>query len=48
MQKKPLRVGIISTRLSGTDGVSLEVGKWACVLRRMGHELFFCAGELGG
>ncbi|RPI78467.1 MAG: glycosyltransferase, partial [Chloroflexi bacterium] len=40
--------GIISTRLSGTDGVSLEVGKWACVLRRMGHELFFCAGELGG
>jgi glycosyltransferase involved in cell wall biosynthesis len=26
----------------------LEVEKWAMVLRRMGHELFYCAGELGG
>ncbi len=43
-----MRIGFISTRLNGTDGVSLEVGKWARVLRRMGHELFFCAGELGG
>jgi len=42
-----VRIGFISTRLSGTDGVSLEVEKWARVLRRMGHELFFCAGELG-
>lgn len=43
-----MRIGFISTRLNGTDGVSLEVEKWARVLRRMGHELFFCAGELGG
>jgi len=43
-----MRIGFISTRLNGTDGVSLEVGKWAAVLRRMGHEVFFCAGELGG
>ena len=43
-----MRTGFISTRLNGTDGVSLEVEKWAKVLRRMGHELFFCAGELGG
>lgn len=44
-----MRIGFISTRLNGTDGVSLEVGKWARVLRRrMGHEVFFCAGELGG
>jgi glycosyltransferase involved in cell wall biosynthesis len=43
-----MRIGFISTRLSGTDGVSLEVEKWGRVLRRMGHELFYCAGELGG
>jgi glycosyltransferase involved in cell wall biosynthesis len=43
-----MHIGFISTRLNGTDGVSLEVEKWAKVLRRMGHELHFCAGELGG
>src|SRR5512134_767215 len=43
-----MRIGFISTRLKGTDGVSLEVEKWATVLRRLGHELFYCAGELGG
>jgi glycosyltransferase involved in cell wall biosynthesis len=43
-----MRIGFISTRLCGTDGVSLEVEKWARVLRRMGHEVFFCAGRLGG
>jgi len=43
-----MRIGFISTRLNGTDGVSLEVEKWARVLRRMGHDLFYCAGELGG
>lgn len=43
-----MRIGFISTRLNGTDGVSLEVEKWAVVLRRMGHEAFYCAGELGG
>lgn len=43
-----MRIGFISTRLSGSDGVSLEVAKWVRVLRRMGHACFFCAGELGG
>ena len=43
-----MRIGFIATRLSGTDGVSLEVAKWARVLGRLGHEIFFCAGELGG
>jgi hypothetical protein len=43
-----MRIGFISTRLKGTDGVSLEVGKWTQVLVRMGHEVYFCAGELGG
>lgn len=42
-----MRIGFISTRLSGTDGVSLEVQKWASVLHRMGHKLYYCAGELG-
>lgn len=43
-----MHIGFISTRLSGMDGVSLEVEKWAKVLHRMGHEIYFCAGELGG
>jgi glycosyltransferase involved in cell wall biosynthesis len=43
-----MRIGFIATRLSGTDGVSLEVGKWVSVLQRLGHETSFCAGELGG
>lgn len=43
-----MRIGFISTRLNGTDGVSLEVEKWSKVLRRLDHELFYCAGELGG
>ncbi len=43
-----MRICFISTRLNGTDGVSLEVEKWATVFKRMGHELFYCAGELGG
>lgn len=42
-----MRIGFISTRIKGTDGVSLEVEKWSKILRRMGHNLFFCAGELG-
>lgn len=43
-----MRIGFISTRLKGTDGVSLEVEKWSTVLRRMGHDIYYCAGELGG
>jgi len=40
------RVGFISTRFSGTDGVSLEAGKCAAVLERNGHECFWFAGML--
>jgi glycosyltransferase involved in cell wall biosynthesis len=43
-----MRIGFISTRLAGTDGVSLEVDKWARVFERMGHDVFYCAGELDG
>jgi glycosyltransferase involved in cell wall biosynthesis len=41
-----MNIGFISTRLAGTDGVSLETAKLATVLRRMGHQVFYCAGEL--
>ena len=38
------RVGFVSTRIAGTDGVSLEIEKWAAVLERNGHECFYFAG----
>jgi glycosyltransferase involved in cell wall biosynthesis len=38
------RVGFLSTRLAGTDGVSLEAAKWETVLRRLGHACFAFAG----
>lgn len=39
------RIGFISTRFAGTDGVSLETRKWVTVLESMGHECCFFAGE---
>jgi hypothetical protein len=39
------RIGFISTRFAGTDGVSLETGKWAEVLAGMGHQCFYFCGE---
>ena len=39
-------LGAISMRFAGTDGVSLEMGKWAEVLEEMGHTCFYFAGEL--
>ncbi|MCP4746390.1 MAG: glycosyltransferase family 4 protein [Desulfobacteraceae bacterium] len=39
-------IGFISTRFSGTDGVTMEASKWATVLRKKGHNCFWCAGEL--
>lgn len=41
-----MRIGFVSTRLAGTDGVSLEARKWAEIWRASGHESFYCAGEL--
>jgi glycosyltransferase involved in cell wall biosynthesis len=38
------RIGFVSTRFEGTDGVSLETEKWATVLERMGHKCFYFAG----
>jgi len=39
------RIGFVSTRLNGTDGVSLETRKWAQVLQRLGHPVYYFAGE---
>ncbi len=41
-----MKIGFVSTRLAGTDGVSLETVKWAAVASRLGHEVYYCAGEL--
>jgi glycosyltransferase involved in cell wall biosynthesis len=41
---KGRRIGFISTRFGGTDGVSLETEKWAEVLERQGHTCFYFAG----
>jgi mannosylglucosylglycerate synthase len=38
-------IGFVSTRLEGTDGVSLETEKWAAVLERLGHTCFYFAGK---
>ncbi len=40
------RIGIISTRLAGTDGVSLETAKWESVLGRLGATCYYFAGQL--
>jgi glycosyltransferase involved in cell wall biosynthesis len=42
---KPRHVGFISTRLAGTDGVSLETSKWAHFFEKEGFTCFYFAGE---
>ncbi len=39
------RIGFVSTRFAGTDGVSLETAKWARVLEGLGHRCFYFAGR---
>jgi len=42
-----MRIGFVSTRFHGTDGVSLEAAKWAKVLEKdLDHECFWFAGKL--
>jgi mannosylglucosylglycerate synthase len=38
------RIGFVSTRFDGTDGVSLETRKWAQVLEQMGQSVYYFAG----
>jgi glycosyltransferase involved in cell wall biosynthesis len=40
------KIGFVSTRFAGTDGVSLEAAKWAWVLKKNGHQCYWFAGEL--
>ena len=39
------RIGFVSTRFDGTDGVSLETRKWAHVLQGLGHSVYYFAGK---
>ena len=41
-----MKVVFLATRISGTDGVSLEARHWRNVLQRMGHDVVFIAGQL--
>ena len=45
-ERKTRNVGFVSTRIAGTDGVSLEIEKWATVLCRNQFNCFYFAGEL--
>ena len=38
--------GFISTRIAGTDGVSLEIEKWADIFEQEGFTCYYFAGEL--
>lgn len=40
------KIGFVSTRFAGTDGVSLEASKWSEVLGQSGHSCYWFAGEL--
>ncbi|RMG61704.1 MAG: glycosyltransferase family 1 protein [Calditrichaeota bacterium] len=46
MGKRFKNIGFVSTRIAGTDGVSLEIEKWAAVLERNDYECFYFAGLL--
>jgi glycosyltransferase involved in cell wall biosynthesis len=45
-KRRAKNMGFISTRLAGTDGVSLETAKWADVFEADGFSCFYFAGEL--
>ncbi|MBL9139227.1 MAG: glycosyltransferase family 4 protein [Verrucomicrobiales bacterium] len=42
----PKRIGFLSTRFHGTDGVTLEARKWAWILQEQGHHCHWFAGLL--
>ena len=39
------RLALVSFRLGGNDGVSIEAQKWTDALRSLGHEVIWVAGE---
>lgn len=42
----PRRIGFVSTRFHGTDGVTLEAAKWAAILEEEGASCYWMAGLL--
>lgn len=46
MNKSVKNIGFISTRISGIDGVSHEIEKWASILEKNGYSCYYCAGEI--
>ena len=40
------RIGFVSTRIAGTDGVSLETYKWSRIFNKQKFKCFYFAGEL--
>jgi len=40
----PRRIGFVSTRFQGTDGVTLAARKWAAILQGLGHSCYWMAG----
>ncbi len=46
IEEKVKNVGFIATRIAGTDGVSLELEKWANIFEKFGLNCFYFAGEL--
>ncbi len=44
MKNKFKNIGFISTRIAGTDGVSLEIDKWVKVLERNRYNCYYFAG----
>lgn len=45
-RQPPKRIGFVSTRFHGTDGVTLEARKWAQIFRKQGHSCFWFGGLL--
>ncbi|MBN1149389.1 MAG: glycosyltransferase family 4 protein [Anaerolineales bacterium] len=45
MERDKNHIGFVSTRLAGTDGVTLETRKWVSVLEGLGYDIFIFAGE---
>jgi glycosyltransferase involved in cell wall biosynthesis len=43
-RRETFRIAIVSGKLGGVDGVSLEVDKWIDVLADLGHEVYTVAG----
>jgi len=46
LNKTIKNIGFISSRISGIDGVSHEIEKWAAILERNGYSCYYCAGEI--